>query len=209
MGALAQEEVQVGKSEADERDPHVCAGHPFLIGRLDELAEDMKTGFERLGQKIEDMRVEQAETNQSLKGAWREINSSRTKIEEVPATIDKKIAPLKSKIAAIPGMIADAFFKHKSECAIGDITKTEIKFPDREDGQERRHGRGRRNSDLEGDNGESIAPRSGASVTLPKWVLYAVIIGGVLAIVSIAVIVGVLQPNDVHKILPAVTGSGQ
>lgn len=184
--------------------PGTCAGHPFLMRKIDDLAEDMKDGFERLGQKIEDMRVEQAETNQSLKGAWREINANRDKIDEVPAVVDKKVASLKSKIAAVPKMIADALAGHKGACAIGDITKTEIKFPDREDGHERRSGRGRRYDD--GADSESSMPPSRLFKSLPRWAI-AVGAGIVLAVVLVGIFIGVaIATGDTNKASRTVRG---
>jgi len=171
----------------EQQDPALCSGHEPLLREMrssfKELGDRLDDRFDGLMDRMADIRAGNAETASSVASAWKEINRLRDKVDEVPGETDEKIA------------------EHKGACAIGDITKTEIKFP-------KAKSRPRLETyDTPNDLRRSVAPAG--HVTLPKWVLYAIIIGGVLAILSIAVVVGVMQPNDAAKIVPLLGGSGQ
>jgi len=150
--------------EQEERMPGACSGHPYLMAKIDVLASDMKIGFKELGKKIEDMRVEQAETNASLKGAWYRVNE------------------LDRQVVDVPTKIANAVHVHMRGCPINDVTEVGIK-------SSKRH-----HSDEPAAPYHSRKPSIGPSQILsaPKWAI-GVGIGVVLAIVLVGIFVGVFM----------------
>lgn len=167
-----------------EQMPGTCAGHPFLMGKIDDLAVDMKKGFERLGQKIEDVRVEQARTNSSLESAWHEIKMSRAKIDDYPRDIER------------------AVHNHARGCPINDVTEVGIK-------SDRRKGGDRGRQESYDTPQHTQRPSLGASKIIlgaPRW---AVGLGSgiVLAIVLVGVFLGVFVSTcDSNKASHTVRG---
>gem|GEM_PF-5260349 len=168
-------------------DPSLCSGHrPLLLEMRDgfrELAERLDDRFDGLMDRMADVRVANESTAGSVASAWKELNRLRDKVDVLPADTDEKIA------------------EHKGACAIGDITKTEVRLP-------KNYIRQRPETyDTPHDLRRSVIP--GGQVSLPKWVLYAIIVGGVLAIASFAVVAGVMQPSDAVKIVPLLGNASQ
>ncbi|MDD5542868.1 MAG: hypothetical protein PHX83_06805 [Acidobacteriia bacterium] len=162
----------------EERMPGTCAGHRYLESKIDSLASDVRNGFERIGQKIEDMRVEQAETNSSLKGAWHRINELERQVGDIPIKIEK------------------AIHNHVRGCPINDVTEVGIKSSKRHRSDEPiAPYQSRRNS---------IGPSKIFSA--PKWAI-GLGIGVVLAIVLVGIFVGVfMSTGDSDKASKTVRG---
>lgn len=169
----------------NEKMPGTCAGHPFLMSKIDDLAEDMKSGFDRLGQKIEDMRVEQAETNSSLKSAWHEIKMSRAKIDDYPKDIERSI------------------HNHSRGCPINEVTEVGIK-PDRRKGGDR--GRSESYDTPQSSRRSSSMSPPRLPKNFPRWAV-AVGAGVVFAIVLIGIFIGIfMSTGDKSKATDTVRG---
>jgi len=164
-------------------EPSVCAGHRYLERKIDDLASDVHDGFERLGQKIEDVRVEQAETNSSLKGAWHRINELERQAGDVPIKIEK------------------AVHTHMRGCPINDVTEVGIKSDRRRDGD-----RGRSESCEPTPKRRSLSPPSTLFPSLPRWAV-AIGVGVVLACVLLGVFLSIfMSTGSVDKASHAVRG---
>jgi hypothetical protein len=136
---------------------------------FNSLAERLDDRFDGLMDRMAEIRVGNAETASSVAAAWKELTRVRDKVDELPGETDEKLV------------------EHKNACAIGDITRTEVRLK-----RERVRDRGRElEREAETEEGfdtpargtrrrESLAPRGHFfKIPVPKLLIYLAIAIGV------------------------------
>ncbi len=143
----------------------VCAQHGPLERKIDAGFSAQERVLERIENQLKEFLVEMTRREEREKTTTQEMDRLRQHVEEVPY------------------QIAGSLRQHVSECAIGDITKTEIRLPssrtrstDRDGGYDTPSGGTRRGS---------LNPRGTIRIPVPSWVLWVAVAVGVILSVGV------------------------
>lgn len=158
------------EANAKASDPPVCGAHKPLVDKIDQGFKRMDGGFDTLNRRMDELFRNLGAREEADKTQGREIGELKKKAEAVPKMLEHVTT---SKIAA-----------HKEACAIGDITRTEVRLKRERDRDHRRENA----REPDGDDGyetpqrgtrrTSFLPGAG-SFKIPRVVIWIGVILGV------------------------------
>jgi hypothetical protein len=162
--------------------PDTCAAHRPFERKIDDGFREMRDRFDGVNRRFDDL--------------FRDLGAR----EEADKTQGREIAELKRKAEAVPRLIADGIADHRGACAIGDITKTEVRLPESERRSRRREPESY-DTPERGTRRQSIVPSGGVfKIPVPKFVIWLAIGIGV-AIAAGGWAYGLLR-DEAAEILP-------
>ncbi|MCK9629829.1 MAG: hypothetical protein M0R37_14710 [Bacteroidales bacterium] len=147
-----------------------CGAHGPLVDKIDQGFRRMDEGFATVNRRMDDLFRNLGAREEADKTQGREIGELKKKAEAVPKMIDHLTT---AKVAA-----------HKEACAIGDITRTEVRLKRERDRDHRRENAREPESDdgfetpARGTRRTSFLP-GGASFKIPRVVIWIGVILGV------------------------------